>query len=183
MFSKKKKEGPWVYDEAKYGEVNIRFLKGCQMDVVEAQKRWVATCDWREREKIDAILGEPQPHYANVKRLYCHYYHRRARNGNFVYYERPGLSDIKALLKLPGVDIPAIVRHYAFTSEWMWRVCDPRLEGKLVSVWDITGVGAGDLFGDTLKLMRAMMAIMQAHCPERSEKLFVVNAPRWFASM
>ena len=39
------------------------------------------------------------------------------------------------------------------------------------------------MFGDTLKLMRAMMAIMQAHCPERSEKLFVVNAPRWFASM
>ena len=56
---------------------------------------------------------------------------QRARNGNFVYYERPGVSQLKALLKSKSCTIPEIVRHYVLTSEWLWNVLDPRADGKV----------------------------------------------------
>jgi hypothetical protein len=43
--------------------------------MIEAQKRWVATVDWRIDEKIDDILSEPQPHFHDIKANYPHYYH------------------------------------------------------------------------------------------------------------
>ena len=50
-------------------------------------------------------------------------------------------------------------------------------------MWDMTNVSMSDLAGDTMRLMKATMATMAAHYPERSDKLFIVNAPRFFAAM
>jgi hypothetical protein len=63
------------YDQARYGDINQRFINGCQGNMIEAQKRWVATVDWRIDEKIDDILSEPQPHFHDIKANYPHYYH------------------------------------------------------------------------------------------------------------
>ena len=111
---------------------------------------------------------------------------------------------------------------------WIWRELDPREDGKLVSVWDVTGASASrwgvkvaetrtalkpngpgvtspppflfhasillpsslryppfhyhrslppSLVGDRKKMMTQTMAVIAAHYPERSDKLFIVNAP------
>lgn len=49
-------------------------------------------------------------------------------------------------------------------------------------MWDVTGVKSSDLGGDLTKLMMATMKVMQAHYPERTDRLFIVNAPRWFTT-
>ena len=58
---------------------------------------------------------------------------------------------------------------------------EPREEGKLVSVWDMTGTSMSTLQGDSLKMLKQTMAVISAHYPERSDKLFIVNAPWYFA--
>ena len=62
------------YDAAKYGAVNQRFVNGTPT-LEEAQSRWKITCDWREAERIDGLLQEPQPHFHDVKAQYPHAYH------------------------------------------------------------------------------------------------------------
>jgi hypothetical protein len=62
----------------KYGEVNQRFIIGCQGEkdpIGEAQRRWMATVDWRDAERINTLLEEPQPFFHDIKTQYPHYYH------------------------------------------------------------------------------------------------------------
>jgi hypothetical protein len=55
--------------------------------------------------------------------------------------ERVGGVDMKALAA-GGVDIDAMLRYYIFQTEFLWKVLDPREdEGKLVTVFDVAGVG------------------------------------------
>jgi hypothetical protein len=68
-------------------------------------------------------------------------------------------------------------------TEWIWRVADPREEGRLVSVWDMVGTSMSTLKGDRLKMMKQTMAVIASHYPERSDKLFIINAPWYFAGM
>lgn len=172
---------PEDYDAAKYGEVNVRFVVGCGGNLCEAARRWMVTCDWRRAEGIDTLVSSPQPLFHTVKRFYPHFLHGKARTGSYVYIEQPGLGSVQTLLKQPGATIETVVRHYTFISEFVWNILDPREEGKLVSVWDVTGIGMHDLAGDTLALLRATMKVMQAHYPERTEKLFIINAPGYRA--
>ena len=58
-----------------------------------------------------------------------------------MYYERPGHAQISKLLRVEGMTMDIVVRHYTFVSEYLWTRLDPRVEGKLISVWDIEGIG------------------------------------------
>jgi hypothetical protein len=101
-----------------------------------------------------------------------------------VYYERPGLSTLKHPLKSRELSIDDVVRHYVFVMEYTLRVLDQgNPDGQFVSVWDLSGVGPGDLVGDMKHLMRRVLNVTQSHYPERTEVVFVVNAPRWFGAM
>lgn len=144
-----------VYDRTRHGPVPMRFMDGCKWMEEEAEKRWAATWEWRKRERIDALLEEPQPKFAHLKRNYPQYIHGRAKNGNLVCYEQPGLSDFKMLMQvnllkfrfvlriesrhriLQIADQDELLRHYVFTTEFIWRVLDPREDGRAVSVWDM----------------------------------------------
>jgi len=174
---------PGDYDLARYGPPPPRFVAGCGGNMPEAARRWIATFTWREAEGIDTLLTSRQPFFRDIKSHYPHYLYGKTRGGSFVYVERPGLASIPALLKKPGVSMEAVVRHYTFISEYLWNWLDRRQDGKLVSVWDVTGVGMHDLVGDTLTLLRATMKVMQNHYPERTEKLFIINAPSWFTAV
>lgn len=114
-----------------------------------------------------------------------HYIHGTARSGHYVYYERPGLANFPHLTKTSGLTHTQILRHYIFISEYVYTVLCPEEEAKMVSIWDITGVGMNDLIpgGDTYTMMKSMIKVMQTHYPERSAKLFIINAPRWFTRM
>ena len=71
-----------------------RYIRGCDGDMEEAQRRWNATLAWRREERVDGILREPQPFFEHIKSHYQHGVHRMAKNGNYVYIERPPKADL-----------------------------------------------------------------------------------------
>ncbi|CAM9899904.1 unnamed protein product, partial [Discosporangium mesarthrocarpum] len=161
-------------------EVPARYLRGCGGDEVEAERRWRATLEWRAQERVDEVLMEPQTHFDLIKQHYPHYFHRRARNGCPVYYERLGKINLEAL-KRQGVSGQALQRHYIFVTEYLWRVLEPDFEhGQTVTVFDVEGLGMRDLAGDTLAFAKKAMYVIQEHYVERSHKMFIINAPSFF---
>jgi hypothetical protein len=48
-------------------------------------------------------------------------------------------------------------------------------------VFDVQGVGVGDLVGDALAFLRRSAHLIQEHYPERSRVIMIVNAPSWFS--
>jgi hypothetical protein len=64
------------YDYATHGAVDQAFLDACDGDVEIAEARWLATCEWRQAEGINASLEEPQPHFHAIKAHYPHFYHK-----------------------------------------------------------------------------------------------------------
>jgi hypothetical protein len=55
------------YDRARDGAVPARFVAGCKGDSAAAETRWALTAAWRRRERIDALLDEPQPKFKHIK--------------------------------------------------------------------------------------------------------------------
>ena len=146
------------YDEKEHGPVPQRFVVGCKGDQDEARRRWVLTAEWRRAEKVDGMLREPHPKFDAIKPCFPQYIHGRAYNGCYIYYERPGMADWEGLAEIGGVD--ELVRHYIYTTEYIWTVLEPRDTGRLVSVWDCTKCSASNLAGDRLKMMRSTMGVV-----------------------
>lgn len=48
-------------------------------------------------------------------------------------------------------------------------------------MFDVQGVGVGDLVGDALAFLRRSAHLIQEHYPERSKVILIVNAPGWFS--
>ncbi|CAN0225643.1 unnamed protein product [Ectocarpus sp. 12 AP-2014] len=162
-------------------DVPGRYLRGCAGDPVEAERRWRLTLEWRAKERIDEVLREPQPHFELIKRHYPHYIHRRARNGCPVWIELPGRIDLPAI-RSAGVSPEALQRHYVFVTEYMWGVLEPDFEnGQAVTVLDVQGLGMRDLAGEALGFVKQATAIVQDHYVERSNRMFIVNAPSYFS--
>lgn len=61
-------------------------------DMEVARTRWQATKAWRKKENIDWILEEPQPCFFVFKKVYPHYYHKKSKDGEYLYIERPGYN-------------------------------------------------------------------------------------------
>eukprot|EP00640_Fibrocapsa_japonica_P004030 CAMPEP_0113936166 /NCGR_PEP_ID=MMETSP1339-20121228/3134_1 /TAXON_ID=94617 /ORGANISM="Fibrocapsa japonica" /LENGTH=220 /DNA_ID=CAMNT_0000938535 /DNA_START=94 /DNA_END=756 /DNA_ORIENTATION=- /assembly_acc=CAM_ASM_000762 len=75
----------------------------------------------------------------------------------------------------------ALLRHYIFITEFLWKVLDTREnDGKLFTVMDMKGVGMRDLAGEAVEFIRTASGLISAHYVERSYKIFVLNAPWWF---
>ena len=69
----------------------------CEPTEAECRRRWDLTRHWRETEGINTILMEPQPNFHYRKHFYPHYHAGRGKDGHYVYYERPGELDLRAL--------------------------------------------------------------------------------------
>lgn len=161
-------------------EIPQRFIVGCDGDIKEARRRWSETLKWRLEERVDDILMEEQPFFHHIKHYYPHGVHRQAKNGNYVYIERPPKADLDHLFQGP-VEMDHLLRHYVFITEFIWKVLDQREdEGRLVTIMDVEGVGMFDLVGTALEFLTKASAIVQAHYVERQSKIFVINAPPWF---
>lgn len=87
----------------------FRYIKGCLGDVKEARRRWDLTLKWREEFGTDAILEEAFPELALIKECYPHFIHRRAKDGNLLYFERLGKINI-AKLREKGVSMERLTR-------------------------------------------------------------------------
>jgi len=160
-------------------ELSERFIRGCDGDMEEANRRWKITLEWRKENKVDDILKEPQPHFFLIKEYYPHFMYKRGRNGCPVYFEQVGKANLAAMRE-KGVGMEQFLRHYIFISEFLYRVANPDDNGQTITVMDVDGIGFKDFSGDTREVFGAAAKIIQDHYVERSNKVFIVNAPSWF---
>lgn len=90
----------------------VRYIKGCMGDLKEARRRWDITLKWRQEFGTDGILDEAFPELDLIKECYPHCIHRRAKDGNLLYFERLGNIDI-ARLRENGVSMERLTRWVA----------------------------------------------------------------------
>jgi len=130
--------------------------------------------------QIDTILEEPSEFFHIIKKYFPHYYCGRSKQGNMMYWEQCGEINPKKL-KENGATVDIMVRHYIMMTEFCWTNLVPQKDSKTVTVFDVSGVGLGDLKGDTLSFVKKSTALMQDHYPERAQIVVIVNAPSWFS--
>ena len=83
-----------------------------------------------------------------------------------VIYQSPGRIDW-GVLESGGVGMDALIRHFLFTQEFLWRVLDPREEAKCITVLDVTGVKVSAGLGSSssskdqnMEFLKAMLVIL-----------------------
>lgn len=91
-----------------------RFVNGCFGDMVEAERRWRITLAWRKNFGTDTILEREHPYFDLVKQALPAFYCGTARDGNPVYYERSGQTD---LAKAKEVGLDWMVYNYVHSTE------------------------------------------------------------------
>ena len=77
---------------------NLKVLLGCSAALTKFS---IASTSWNQFEQIKA--------------KYPQFVHNRAKNGHYVYYERPGMADVKALTEMSDMD--ELLRGYVFLTE------------------------------------------------------------------
>jgi hypothetical protein len=162
-----------------------RFMAGCHYDKVEASRRWEITQKWREDENVDLLLQEVQPHFDIIKANYPHYFHKRDKMGRPIYIEIPAKTNLKAISEA-NVNVDQLVRHYMFTTEYLWKVIEPTEDlelGRTLTILDMEGVTLSMLGGEVTAFMQKTMAFVGEHYPERSHKIFLVNVPFYFSAI
>ena len=130
--------------------------------------------------QIDSILSEPSPFFHIIKRYFPHYYCGRSKTGSMVYWEQCGLI-APAKLSAQGASVDVLLRHYIQMTEFCWGTLVLSPLAKTITVFDVSGVGLGDLKGDVLQFVKQSTKLMQDHYPERCERVVIVNAPAWFS--
>lgn len=161
-------------------DIPVRYVKGMGGDMVEARRRWIASLEWRKEEKVDAILEEPVPNFDIIKKYYPHFYFKEAKNGSMVYYEIPGKISLPKL-KEHGLDLDVLCRHYVYITEFLWKELDKNPEGKLLTCMDMKGTKLSMFAGEVKEFLLRSAKMIGAHYPERSYKIFILNAPWWFS--
>jgi len=91
-----------------------RFINGCFGDLVEAERRWRITLAWRNEFGTDGILEGEHPMFDRVKESLPAFYCGTAKDGNPVYYERSGQTDL-GKAKQCGIDW--MVYNYVHSTE------------------------------------------------------------------
>ncbi len=159
-----------------------RYLRAMGGDVFEAQRRLTATLHWRMQNGMDDILSRPHPHIGILKRCYPHAYHLRGYQGEPVYYESPGKIDMDAM-KLAGLTVEHLLRHYALVTEFIWTAISPHQDGpgsKGITVIDLDGVRLRDFVGDVVTFVKSAASFTGKHYPDRCGTIYVLNAPSFF---
>lgn len=159
-----------------------RYLRATKNDTLEAQTRLTATLQWRIQNGMDDILLSPHPHFDTLKRCYPHAYHLRGYNKESVYYECPGKIDLTGL-KLAGLTLNHLLRHYALVTEFLWTYISPYQDGpgsKGITIIDLDGMRLRDFAGDVVTFVKRAAAFTGLHYPERSSAIYILNAPSFF---
>jgi hypothetical protein len=164
-------------------EIPKRFINGCEGDLKEARRRWEITRDWRLKEGLDDIHNEAQPYFEDIKEHYPFYWCGRGKQGHLVFYERPGELNRDVLVKGLKLTVHEMIRHYLFVTEYQWKYLAPDEMAKSISVVDMEQVSWSSLSGEPYKFLNESIKIANAHYPERSYVIYVVNAPGWFSML
>ena len=160
-------------------ELPLRFLRAGKNDPIEGKRRYEQTLAWRKDYDMDHIIKSPHPHFELIKQHYPQFFHLRGRNNEPVWYERPPGVNLKALLSA-GVDLDALLRHYAMVTEFGWQYLCPDDMGRSITVIDLDGIKMTDFVGDVVDFTKKCSAFTGSHYPERAGYVFVINVPYWF---
>lgn len=156
-----------------------RFLLAEKGDEAKGLARYKETLAWRRDEKLSQILFVPSPGFKVIKENYPHYYHKRGKNGEPVYYEKPGKINLKAL-KGAGLNLDDLMHNYIMVTEFLWQIIEPDDNKKCISVVDVEGIGLSDFRGEAVEYVKKAAAVSGKHYPERCAYIIVINIPSWF---
>jgi len=162
------------------GATPFRFIRATKGDVAAAKTRWADTCKWRDELGMDHVLTQPHPTIQIIKENYPHYFHLRGKKNECCYYEKPPKIDL-ANLRKSGIELEALLKHYAICCEYMWTNIEPSEEGKSIYVIDLDGMGFRDFAGEVVDFVKRASKFTGDHYPERSGSIFVINVPSWFS--
>jgi len=171
--------------EARVEEDTIleRFMIQSNYKIPEAEKCWEKYITWRQENKIDEILLQrPRMCHEKVRQYWDHGYHRRAANGgHIVWYDCPSSDGFTHLTNI--YDSQDIEQYYVFRTEYMYKYLEPLDPGgKAVNVYDLSKMTFASLFSSKhLTYSKRIMQLCNAFYPERADKIFFVNVPRFFA--
>jgi len=157
-----------------------RFLRAENGDRAKAVARWRQTLEWRRQHNVDTILEMPHKKFSVIKQYYPHFFHKRTKNGLPVYFEKLGGIDIAAM-EQAGITMEDLLYHYIHITEFLWEVLAPDPDAQVLTVLDCRGISLKDARGPALQFVRKASAFQQAHYPERSFKMFIINVPSWFS--
>jgi hypothetical protein len=163
-------------------QVPGHFLAAEGGDYKKALNRWKETLAFRQRHQMDNLLTQPHRHFRAIKNLYPHFYHKRTRQGHIVYYEAPGVIDIKVLEKLQ-LNVEDLFWHYLYLSEFLWKEIETSESTQVLTVVDMKGVSVSDVAsnGKVLEYIRRISDCSRDHYPGRSFMIFMINVPKWFS--
>ena len=65
--------------------------------------------------------------------------------------------------------------------EYRWTYLIPDEMARCISVVDMENIALSDLAGDKLEFLRKSVAAANAHYPERSFMIMIINVPYWFS--
>lgn len=160
-----------------------RFIAGCNGDVEEAKRRYVATMKWRKENDIDTILLRPSRVFDDMKEVFTHYTHKKDKYGHPVTYEflgqqRKSYHDFLAR----GVTEDEAITHHVRLQEFLWTVIDPRPypQGNQIKIYDIRGISMSDLASDVVNYTKKWGETLGEYNPERVYQVFIINPPAWF---
>jgi len=88
------------------------------MHTTRAASKYVATQQWRQKEKIYNIHTRPHSWFTTIKDAYAHIIHGFTKDGMLVVYERPGTMKMKEMLR-SGCSVDDLVFHYCYLMEFM----------------------------------------------------------------
>ena len=128
-------------------ELPIRFLRAGKGDIIEGQRRYMATLHWRKEQSIDTILFEEHFKFTMIKENYPHYFHLRGKQDEPVFYEQPPITDLQKL-KNGGVTLISLVRHYTMVTEFQWQFLESNDFARSITVLDLEGIRMMDFVGE-----------------------------------
>ncbi|CAE8737585.1 unnamed protein product, partial [Polarella glacialis] len=127
------------------------------------------------------------PEMEDFKKYYPHGFHKTCRLGRPVYIERLGRMDVQGLLN--AVDTARLVLFFAHEAErqtcWRLPACSlaaGRLVQTSVTILDLDGLGLRTVTNTTvLRIIQEVIREQDAHFPEISGGMIIVNAPSVFS--
>jgi hypothetical protein len=159
-------------------------------DINKARERWYVTKKWRHDDNIDRILTQTYALFPTIRKLCGHFYHGFDKEGNFIYFDRPGLMQFPQLRKAisnhhsnNNIDFEEILeRHFLHGAEYQWNMISSSTTGKCFSILDLQGLGFMSMVsGPALPFVKRISVILQAHYPVRSSRIVLINVPSWFS--
>ena len=136
---------------------------------------------------MDAALHEGWPQMDQLKKEYRHCFHRRAKNGSIVYYDRLDfryMSGVCDGVAGPKLTPDELIRYYMFTTDFVYAHLskeDPG--GNLTTVYDLSRFTLSSLLGSATDPIKRIIRLYSVHYPERQAKVFLINAPHFFSGL